>query len=180
MSAPSPPPTDQPELAAQPVSVRPPLESWRPDILRPVALIWGCSVLLISAGLVGTGLSMFGGHLLTDHGRLVAGLIGWPSALVGPLVGILGILRIVSRDDRVLQVCRQGLVYGVEESAVEVPWHALHSAEWSRQSLVLHVADREPLALPPRWLGIHGHTLALRLEEWRRRALLGVFRPPER
>jgi hypothetical protein len=110
----------------------------------------------------------------------VAGLIGWPSALVGPLVGILGILRIVSRDDRVLQVCRGGLVYGAEESAVEVPWAALVDTDWSRQALVIHVRDREPLELPARWLGIHGRELAQRLAEWRRRALLGVFRPPER
>ena len=115
-----------------------------------VAAVWALAVLLISVGLVGTGLSMFGAHLLSPAGQWAAGLVGWPCAVAGPLVGLIGILRVVSRDDGVLQVCRHGLVSGLGDGARFLPWRAIARIEAGPAGLTLHPESGPPLVLARR------------------------------
>jgi len=103
---------------------------------------------------------------------------------MGPVVGIVGILRVLSSETRTLVVCRKGLRlegFGIQSP---IPWSSLKGmavrGRWPRTVLVLNIetsGERGELTLPSRWIGMSGQRLCSRVLEIQRRALLGV---PER
>ena len=85
------------------------LEWHRVSVLWRVLFLWLLAVILIMTGMVGTGLHLFAPPSFPPETRAIAGVVGWPSAVMGPVVGIVGILRVLSSETRTLVVCRKGL-----------------------------------------------------------------------
>ena len=166
---------------------RPPsdiLEWHRVSVLWRVVFVWVVAVGFIMAGMVGTGLHLFAPPPVPEHTRTLAGLMGWPSAVMGPVLGIMGILRVISGERRALVVCRSGLRLEGFGPRAPIPWRALQAmavdGAWPKKTLVLTVArddHLERIELPADWVGLSARRLCDRVLEIRRRALLGV---PER
>ncbi len=137
--------------------------------------LWLVAATLVSAGGVGTGLHLFGELVVSPAQQALAGLIGWPCALIGPALGIGGTARTLTAEDRALRLSPDGLGW-VEGGAERLtPWARVAGASWSKAGLLIEIVDGEPLRLPARWLGIRGPALAARVLELRRRALLGAW-----
>jgi hypothetical protein len=121
---------------------------------------------------------------LPESTRFIAGVVGWPAAVLGPVVGILGILRVLTGETRALVVCRDGLRFEGFGEWAPVAWGDLRSmsveGRWPRQTLLLEIQrgpEVEIIQLPSRWIGLSARALCARILEFRRRALLGVVRP---
>lgn len=154
------------------------LEWHRVSVLGRLIALWTIAVGFLFAGMVGTGLHLFAPPSLGDDARFVAAVLGWPSAVLGPVIGIMGILQVLTTDNRAIVVLRDGLrLQGFQHHAV-IPWADLRDVKvvgrWPHRHLQL-VTDQHPnLLLPAHWIGRSGPELAARLLEIRRRALLGV------
>jgi len=157
------------------------LEWHRVSVLGRLFVLWTTAVGFLFAGMIGTGLHLFGPPSLGEETRFVAGILGWPSAVLGPVIGIIGILQVLTTDNRAIVVLREGLrLQGFGDHA-DIPWADLRDVKvvgrWPRQRLQLTTVYHPSVLLPANWIGRSGADLAARLLEIRRRALLGV---PER
>jgi hypothetical protein len=148
------------------------------SVLTRVFLVWVVAVIAISIGMLGTGVHLFATNTFSESSRFWAGIIGWPCAVVGPCLGIMGILWVLTSEDRRLEVHRKALVWCDRKSDHKVPWQELDdvtvTGSWPRRSLQLHTSDGSTFLLPGSWLGTSAKQLAGRLLEVRRRVLLGV------
>lgn len=173
--------SNRPTSALMSIPDRNILEWHRVSVLGRVAVLWAIAVCFIFAGMVGTGLHLFAPPSLHPDARWLAGLLGWPSAVLGPVVGIVGIVRVLAGEQRALVVCRQELRFEGFGTIAPVAWRDLSSLEvvgrWPRRRLRV-LAQRgdhtESIDLPGAWIGLSPRRLCARIMEIRRRALLGV------
>ena len=160
------------------------VEWHRVSVLWRVLFLWVMAICFIFTGMVGTGLHLFAPPALPEDTRFLAGLLGWPSAVLGPVVGIVGILRVLTGETRTLVVCRGELRFEGFGPIAPVPWKDLRTmsvgGRWPKRVVLMEV-DRGPgvevIRLPSRWIGLSTGALCARILEFRRRALLGVVRP---
>lgn len=148
------------------------------SVLGRVLVVWSAAVVAIFVGMLGTGWHLFAPPSLDPTLRMWAGVVGWPAAVVGPCLGIMGILRVLTGEERRLEVHREGLLWCAPTARIQVPWQQLErvavDGRWPRRTLAVYTVDGAVLRLPGAWLGQTAHGLAERLMEVRRRALLGV------
>ena len=154
------------------------LECHRVSVLGRVIVVWLLAVVLIFVGMMGTGVHLFAPPSVDPDTRFLAGVLGWPSAVVGPCMGIMGILWVLTGEERRLEVHREQLLWCDRLSSTGIPWQELAEVtvdgRWPRRVLRLRTTDGRTLLLPGAWLGHSAAALASRLLEVRRRALLGV------
>ena len=160
------------------------VEWHRVSVLGRVAVLWLLAVVFIFAGMIGTGLHLFAPPGIPSQTRFLAGLLGWPAAVLGPVVGIMGILRVLAGEKRAIVVCRRELRFEGFGTLRPVAWGELEevsvAGQWPRRELVIRACRGqavESIRLPSRWIGVSAHALCDRIREFRRRALLGVVRP---
>ena len=160
------------------------VEWHRVSVLGRVLVLWCMAVCFIFAGMVGTGLHLFAPPALPEDTRFVAGLVGWPSAVLGPVVGIIGILKVLTGERRALVVCKSELRFEGFGARPPISWSDLQEitldGRWPKRRLVIRASRSgqvESLHLPAQWIGISASALCDRLRELQRRALLGVVRP---
>lgn len=157
------------------------LEWHRVSVLWRVVALWAVAVAFVLVGMVGTGLHLFAPPSVPADTRMLGGLLGWPAAVLGPVLGIIGVLRVLSGEDRALVVCQGCLRLEGFGPRAPIPWGSLDGmhveGRWPRHRLVLTVSDASRttrVVLPGRWMGLSARRLCERVLEIRRRALLGV------
>ncbi|MBO83841.1 MAG: hypothetical protein CL927_00665 [Deltaproteobacteria bacterium] len=160
------------------------VEWHRVSVLGRVLVLWGVAVVFIFAGMVGTGLHLFAPPGLPTQTRFWAGILGWPAAVLGPVTGIIGILRVLAGEKRAIVVCQRELRFEGFVSLRPIAWNDLEevcvAGQWPRRTLLIRACrDQgvESIHLPSRWIGVSADALCSRIQEFRRRALLGVVRP---
>lgn len=164
------------------------LEWHRASVLGRVLVLWAVGVVCEMVGLVGTGVALTEPINVHPSWYLPAALVGFPAAVMGPLTGIVGVLWVLTRDEPLLVVTRAGLRLDAAAPGDVWAWRSLsHVAvegAGPRRRLCLTVTTEDGaesrVRLPGYWTGISAQALADRLIEIKRRALLGVFRLPER
>ncbi len=160
------------------------VEWHRVSVLWRILFLWVIAICFLFTGMLGTGLHLFAPPALPESTRFIAGLLGWPSAVLGPLVGIIGVLRVLTGETRTLVVCRTGLRFEGFGPVAPVLWSELQSmsvdGRWPRRVVTVEARreqEVEIIRLPSRWIGLSASVLCERVLEFRRRALLGVVRP---
>ena len=153
------------------------LECHRVSVLARVFVVWAVAVVAISVGMMGTGIHLFAPSFDTQV-RFWAGVVGWPCAVIGPCLGIMGILWVLTSEDRRIEVHRDALVWCDKSTNKAIPWQELDDVTvggtWPRRSMQLHTCNGDTWVLPGAWLGTSTEQLAAHLLEVRRRVLLGV------
>ena len=159
------------------------LELHRVRVLWRVLGLWAAAVGCIFTGMVGTGLHLFAPPTLPETTRSLAGLIGWPAAVLGPTLGIMGIVRVLAGETRAVLLCADAVRFEGLGPVAAVPWAELVSIDvqgrWPRRRVVVEAqrsGARERIELPDSWFGLSAEALCDRVREMQRRALLGA--PP--
>ena len=154
------------------------LECHRVSVLARVLVVWVIAVVAISVGMMGTGVHLFAPPSVDTQLRFWAGVVGWPSAVIGPCLGIMGILWVLTSEDRRIEIHRDALVWCDKSTSKKIAWQELDNVTvggtWPWLSMHLHTCDGDNFVLPGAWLGTSTKQLAGRLLEVRRRVLLGV------
>lgn len=154
------------------------VEWYRPRLLGRLFGMWLAASFLLGVGVVGGGLALDTSGRIPEEWRGWAMGLGLIGTVLGAVGGIIGIIKLVSEDDRYLLVTRDGLEVSTGRAApIFIAWRQLATAEDAGGQLLLQRHDGPPVPVRDRYQGIRTAALAARLLECKRKALLGVLRP---
>lgn len=162
------------------MSARPPgevIEWFRPPVWGRLLLSWFVATGLLGVGVTGIALAWESPTRFGSWVPAVAGVLGVLCTVVGATGGILGIMRMLSREDAYLLVRTDGVVVADPEGhQTLVPWRGMDRIGLEQGHLLFGRADAPPLRVRARFMGIGEQALWERLERHRRDAHIGVLR----
>lgn len=149
------------------------IEWYRIDPTPRVARVLAVAVPMIFVGCVCLALAWIGRSDTTEL-RWVFACVGALSNVGGPVYAIVGLRRVLTYDEYVA-MRTDGLELKLESHSVFYPWDSLSELVLDeRGGLVL---PDTYVVLPARFSGIDARGLVRRMEQQRKRALLGLHTP---
>ncbi|MFT4980148.1 MAG: hypothetical protein ACI8S6_006060, partial [Myxococcota bacterium] len=98
------------------------VEWYRPVLLGRLVLVWLVGVVLIGTGVVLSALSFDLTGRFLPRFQAITLFSGILCTISGSLVGLLGILRVLSADPVWLVIRLDGVVFRTEDEEVMIPW----------------------------------------------------------
>ena len=151
------------------------IEWYRPGLLGSIIAVWSVGAVLMTIGVLACAVAIDNTGRVPLVWARIAGLIGGLGTISGALVGLLGILRVLSRDPVCLVLRRDGIVLRERDEETIIPWERLMGCRSEGRVLVLKREGEEPLRIRHRFMGASSAVLAQRIPEVQRQVLLGVL-----
>lgn len=157
------------------------LEWHRPHPGRDLWRIYGVGVSLLLVGVLVLGVVFAWGYRLEPILRLFLGGVGGLGVVCGPLYTVLG-FQSLFQEDVCLVLRSDGLIYMHNQETTFVSWDAMVRVVGEDAPPLFCVEREEEAALriAGSFLGILPSVLAKRVWDVRRRALMGLLRPPRK
>lgn len=153
------------------------IEWFRPPIWARLLLAWMVATVLLGVGVVGIAVAWDGTGRIPRVVQWTAGVIGAACTVAGATGGIIGIMRMLSREDAYLLVRTDGVVVAdVDGSERLLGWAQMEPIALDEGHLVFSGMANDAVRVRARFMGISAQALHERLERHRRDALLGVLR----
>ena len=137
--------------------------------------IWAVAICLMSVGVLASAAALDNTGRIPLMWQRIAGVIGGLGTLSGALVGLLGVLRLLSRDPVCLLLRRDGVSLRVEQDETFIAWEALSGCRGEGRVLTLERDGAASVSTRERFMGVTTEQLAARILAVQRLALLGVL-----
>jgi hypothetical protein len=151
------------------------IEWYRPAMLGRLLIIWAVAICLMSTGVLASAVALDNTGRIPLVWQRIAGVIGGFGTLSGALVGLLGVLRLLSQDPVCLLLRRDGVSLRVEQDETFIAWEALSGCKGAGRVLILERDGAAPVITRQRFMGVTAELLAARILAVQRMALLGVL-----
>jgi hypothetical protein len=151
------------------------IEWYRPGLLGAILAVWVVGVSLMTVGVLGCAVALDNTGRIPLLWQHIAGVVGGAGTISGALVGLLGVLRVLSRDPVCLLLRRDGVLLRIEQEETFIAWEALTGCRVEDRALVLEREGLPAVTTRHRFMGASPEQLAARIREVQRQALLGVL-----
>ncbi|MCB9642847.1 MAG: hypothetical protein H6728_07185 [Myxococcales bacterium] len=155
------------------------LEWHRPHPGRHLWRIYGLGALFLVIGSLVLGVVFSWGYRLDPTVRILLGFVGGTGTVGGPLYAVLGFQQLF-RDEICLVVRNDGIIYLHHQETTVIPWEEMVSIEGTDRppSLKIELESAQDLVLNEPFIDQPPSQLAKHLWGIRRKALMGLLRPP--
>ena len=149
------------------------IEWYRPGLLGAILAVWSVGAILMTIGVLGCAVAIDNTGRVPLIWARIAGVVGGLGTISGALVGLLGILRVLSRDPVCLVLRRDGVLFREQDDVIIIPWERLLGCRSEGRVLILEREADEALRIRHRFMGASSSVLAQRIPEIQRQVLLG-------
>ena len=153
---------------------------YRPHPGRALWSVYALGVSLLLVGMMLVGLVFFSVHRFDEVTRLLLGLVGGFGVIAGPVVTVFG-FRALLFDDVYLLLRSDALVLQDRRALTVLPWSSINAISGEERPPRLRIAcdEREDVFFGGRFLEYSQGEMAAHLWSMRRKALMGLLRPPK-
>lgn len=150
------------------------IEWYRPGLLGSIIAVWSAGALLMTIGVLACAVAIDNSGRVPLMWARTAGLVGGLGTISGALVGLLGILRVLSGDPVCLVLRSDGVLFQEHGEAVHIPWEQLLGCRSEGRDLIIEREGDRALRIRHRFMGASSAVLAVRIPDVQRQVLLGV------